>query len=58
LALLLLAIRRPLDRHAPEREPCPFCAELILPEARVCPFCRSDLTAAEGGPTFRERMQR
>lgn len=31
----------------PERIPCPYCTERILPAARKCPFCKSDLNAAE-----------
>ena len=27
----------------PQRQPCPQCAELILPNAKICRFCRSDL---------------
>ncbi len=27
------------------RIPCPFCAELILPEAKVCRFCGRELPA-------------
>ncbi len=27
------------------RVPCPFCAELILPEAKVCRFCGRELPA-------------
>lgn len=30
------------------RQPCPFCAERVLPEAKVCPFCQHDLE--EGWP--------
>lgn len=26
------------------RQPCPHCAEMILPQAKVCPFCKSSLT--------------
>lgn len=29
------------SRH---RQPCPQCAELILPQARICRFCHSTLT--------------
>lgn len=55
LSLLLLAIRLPAPRTQ-ERRPCPFCAELILPEAIICPFCRSEVM--RDGPTFGERFRR
>jgi len=35
------------------RQPCPHCAEMILPEARVCPFCRLEV---EGGSAPPERL--
>ncbi len=30
-------------RQLPDREPCPLCAEAIIPAAKVCPHCRRDL---------------
>jgi TM2 domain-containing membrane protein YozV len=27
-----------------QRRPCPYCAELILPDAKICRYCHSDLT--------------
>ena len=32
--------------HEPERQPCPFCGELILPQARRCPKCTEYLDPA------------
>lgn len=26
-----------------QRRPCPYCAELILPDAKICRYCHSDL---------------
>jgi hypothetical protein len=37
------AYRQPAESYG-NRKPCPYCAELIMPQARVCPFCRSELT--------------
>jgi hypothetical protein len=37
------AYRQPAASDS-DRKPCPYCAELIMPQARVCPFCRSELT--------------
>ena len=34
------------------RQPCPFCAEMILPEAKVCPHCRRDLPASSASEDF------
>lgn len=40
--ILLLALR---PRSAKEkRQPCPHCAEPILPTAKICPHCRTALT--------------
>jgi TM2 domain-containing membrane protein YozV len=41
-------IAQPLQTAAPaphdeHRRPCPFCAELILPDAKICRYCHSDL---------------
>jgi len=38
----------PADK--PWRQPCPYCAEPILPAATICRFCRRDLTAGWANP--------
>ena len=38
-------------RREPQRRPCPFCAELILPDAKLCRFCNHDLPVAEAATT-------
>lgn len=36
---------------APQRVPCPACAEAVLPNARRCPYCREVVTSgAERSP--------
>jgi len=31
------------DSHDPQRIPCPYCAEWILPDATICRYCHSKL---------------
>lgn len=38
-----------MNTEEPNRIPCPYCSEPILPDAKVCRFCHSALTA--GAPT-------
>ena len=41
----------PIDVGAPvvQRQPCPYCAELIIPAARVCRFCSHELPQGWAG---------
>jgi len=34
---------RSLDKGPAQRIPCPYCAEMILPDAKVCRFCGREL---------------
>lgn len=39
----LLTGQPPANPGAHRRQPCPMCAELILPEARICRYCGSNV---------------
>jgi hypothetical protein len=41
-ALIWAFAGRPAEAEA-ERQPCPHCAEAVLPAARVCPHCRLEI---------------
>jgi len=35
-------------RNNEGRIPCPYCAEMIMPNAKICPFCKSNISREAG----------
>ncbi|MBI1298533.1 hypothetical protein GC175_26670 [bacterium] len=50
------ADQRPTTLPSVARVPCPFCAELIIPEAKICRFCNRDLVATSSSPSAQQEI--